>query len=73
MRVRLGQVLTMIRRSQLCQSQAIIITPDSERLDNVPLGSIRAACRHLSVVTDKKLDKLFDDNPLAAGEETDAA
>lgn len=73
MRVRLGQVLATLRRSQLRQAQVIVITPDSERIDNVPLGAIRAASRHLSVVTDKGLDELFDDNPLAAGEETDAA
>ncbi len=72
-RIPLNQTLAKLNRRQLQQGQVIVVAPQTERLKSASLNLIRAACRHLTVVTERQLSEVFEDNPLAADEEYHAA
>ena len=72
-RVQLHRTVEILRRGQLREGQVIVVTPHADRVKTAVLNPVRAACRHLSVITEHELPEVFEDDPLAAAEEGDAA
>ncbi len=72
-RVQLHRTVEILRRGQLREGQVIVVTPHADRVKTAALNPVRAACRHLSVITEHELPEVFEDDPLAAAEEGDAA
>jgi len=58
----LSDVLAALRREQLRNAQVILIAPDSPWLHAAPIAALRAEARSLTVITDKHLDEVFEDN-----------
>jgi len=51
------------------QAQAVLIVDRQEELNTQVVMALRAATRHLTIVSSEQMDEVFADNPLAAGEE----
>ena len=69
----LDATLKQLHHGQLRQGQVIVVAPDADRLSAASLNVLRGACRHLSVVTERELPHMFEDDPLGAPEQDDAA
>jgi uncharacterized protein (DUF58 family) len=63
----LGATVATLRRSDLAEAQVIVVA-DSP-VETAALRPLRAACRNVSVVTADRLAAVFEDDPLAAGQE----
>jgi uncharacterized protein (DUF58 family) len=70
--VDLRALLGGLARGRLKQAQVLLVAPHSRELQAAPLGGVRAEARSLTVVTERDLPELFDDDPLAGSEGGDA-
>jgi len=64
-RTRLDETIGSLPRDQLRQGQVVVVAPSAKGLATAPLGALRAACRSVTVVTDRELPLVFEDDPLA--------
>jgi len=68
-KIPLEDLLGRLARGQMRMAQVVLVAPDSQRLASAPLGGVRAECRSVTVITDKRLPEVFEDNPLAVAAE----
>lgn len=69
----LTDVLAGLHRGQFSRGQVVVIAPDSPRLAGASLAAIRAEGKSLTIITERELPEIFQDNPLAVAEQDDAA
>jgi len=67
-RHRLRQTLDHVDAAALGSAVVAVICPDASRLSGLPLATLRARCRHMTVIAGDRLERVFDDDPLAAQE-----
>jgi len=66
---RLAQTLSALHRDQLGQAQAVVVTARSDQVDQGPLLEVRSACRHLTVLAEPQLARVFQDYTPADSEQ----
>ncbi len=69
----LADVLAGESPGQFSQSQVIMILPDAARINSGVRTAVRAACRHLTVIDEKNIDRVFEDDALSESQEAPAA
>ncbi len=57
----LQHVLAQLRPAQIRHAQVVLVTPDAARLRQVGISSVKARCRHLTVLTTQRLADVFID------------
>jgi uncharacterized protein (DUF58 family) len=60
----LAETLGRLSRSALGQAQVIVISPAEEEPPFGQLRAIRGACRHLSVLSGRRIEECFEDLPV---------
>lgn len=63
-RRKLDRTLGQINRNTFRHAQVIALSPQPESLPGNMLGMLRGRCRHLTVITRKQLDTVFEDAPI---------
>jgi len=71
-RTKLSGTLGALRRGQLTQAQVVLIAPDSTASRTDGLGDLRSECRSLTLVNERHLTELFQDDPLIEPEQIHA-
>jgi len=65
-RWRLEDILQALPRRGLRQGETVVITPDGQRAAAANAAQGRVSQRHITLVTDERLDSIYQDDPLAA-------
>jgi uncharacterized protein (DUF58 family) len=65
---RIDETIQHLRRGLLRQAQVIVVT-SSGGLDAGSSAAVGASCRHLTVLGEDQLDRVFQDDPLCAAED----
>lgn len=68
-RTALLDTLRHVERRHVRNAIVVVVTASDPRPAAAALESIRANCRHLSVVTERSLSSIYEDDPLAGSED----
>ena len=63
----IDDVVSGMNRRLLSKAQVLVLTQKVSQLDHGAIESLRAASRHIDVLHLDRLEKFFDDDPLAGG------